>query len=250
MTVHLEFGVPGSRDARLRTAWTPGREPIAGWVWLQHGFARSAGPLGGLADALAARGMSVVRPDIASLTPRRSMHDPAFLTAVALTLANAIDAGIPQERGIAVGQGWVGIGHSAGAAVIVHGAAVLAARPGLPGSPAGLVLLDPVDTVGGVLARALAGVPAAVRIIALACPPSRCNRRGRTARWLGATGRAEVVPMPGVSHGDPERIPGSLVAADVAPAGRAIRWACGPAGSPQSVAELGEETVRAARSFL
>ena len=251
VTVRLEFGVPGSRDARLRTAWTPGRDPVRDWAWVQHGFARGGRHLAGLAGALGSAGVSVVCPDIASLTPRRSMHDPAFLTAAALTIARAVDAGIPQARGVEVGSGgWVGVGHSAGAAVIVHAAGVLAARPGEPGAPRGLVLIDPVDTVGGLLQAALPGLPADLPITVLACPPSRCNRGGETVAWLRRSGRAEIRDLPGLSHADPERIPASLLPVDVAPAGRAVRWACGAPGSADRVARLGEDVVAQVRRDL
>lgn len=250
MVVRLELAVPGARDAHVRTTWTSGTEPVVGWAWVQHGFARRGRHLDGLAGALASAGISGVRPDIASLVPRYSMHDPAFLTAVALTVARAIEAGIPQGRGVDVGTSWVGVGHSAGAAIVAHVASVLAARPVGPGTPRGLVLLDPVDTVGGLLRAALPGLPADLPIVALALPPSRCNRGGETVEWLGRTGRVEVLPLPDLSHADPERIPASLLPADVAPAGAAARWACGPAGSADRVAELGEFAVAQVRTLL
>ena len=250
MAVHLEFGVPGARDARVRTTWMAGTEPVVGWAWVQHGFARRGRHLEGLAGALATAGISSVRPDIASLVPRHSMHDPAFLTASALTIARAIESGIPQSRGVDLGPSWVGVGHSAGAAVVTHVAGVLAARPDGPGSPRGLVLLDPVDTVGGLLRAALPGLPDDLPIIALALPPSRCNRGGETVAWLGRTGRVEIVALADLSHADPERIPASLLPADVAPAGRSARWACGPAGSADRVAALGEVAVAQVRRLL
>ncbi len=250
MSVLLEFDVPGVRDGRLRTAWTEGREPVAGWAWLQHGFARSGRRLAGLAGALAGAGISSVRPDIASVSPRRSMHDPTFLTAAAVTVGLAVEAGIPTARGIGTGSGWVGIGHSAGAAVLIHATAVLAARGSVPGQPRGLVLLDPVDTVGGLLTAAFPGLPADLPIVVLACPPSRCNRGGQTVEWLRRTGHVDVRDLPGLSHADPERVPASLDPADVAPAGRAVTWACGPGGTSERVAALGEETVRIVRELL
>lgn len=251
MAVHLEFRVPGARDARVRTTWTSGTDPTVGWAWIQHGFARRGRHLDGLAGALAAAGISGVRPDIASLTPRHSMHDPAFLTAVALTVARAIESGMPQGRGVDVdATSWVGVGHSAGAAVVAHVAGVLSARPVGPESLRGLVLLDPVDTVGGLLRAALPGLPPELPIVALALPPSRCNRGGETVAWLARTGRVEVLHLPDLSHADPERIPASLLPADVAPAGAAARWACGPAGSADRVAALGEVTVAQVRGLL
>ncbi len=230
--------VPGAGD--LRTTWTPARGEPRGWVWLQHGFARSGRHLGGLADLLAGHGFAVVRPDVASFTPWRSMHDRAYLTACALTIAAAVQEGTVADRGVAVGGPWLGVGHSAGAAIVVQAAAVLGAH-GLP--PAGLILLDPVDTVGGLLVGALPDL-GAVPIVAFACPPSRCNRHGSTVDHL--RGRAEIVDLAGLSHADPERIPARLDVAAVPPAGRAVVWACGPPGSQAAVVGLGERTLAAA----
>ena len=244
----LELRVPGARDGAVRMAWTPPRGPARGWAWLQHGFARRGRHLAGLAGALAERGIAVVRPDLGSWTPWHSLHDPAFLTSAALTIATSVERGIPQDRGIDVAGPWVAMGHSAGAAVACHVSGVLAGRPGgQVDAPAGLVLLDPVDSVGRLLASSLpsiAGLPMTV----LACPPSRCNRHGETVDRLRA--RAEIIALSGLSHADPERIPASLRPADVPTASRAALWACGPAGSPAAVVDLGERAVSAAATLL
>lgn len=228
----------------MRTVWTPASGEPRGWAWLQHGFARTGSSLAGLAGALAARGVCVVRPELRSLTPRRSMHDRAYLTAVTLTLAAAVDEGAVSARGVPVSGPWLGIGHSAGAAVVVHAAAVLASRPV---DIAGLILIDPVDTVGGLLAGSLSEIPG-VPIVAFACPPSRCNRQGQTARRL--TVRADVIPLPGLSHADPERIPGDLRVTSVPPPGRAVSAICGRGGSPEAVIDLGERVANAAGALV
>ena len=229
---------------RVRTVWTApvGTAPMGegrGWAWLQHGFMRSGAGLAGLAGFLARAGYAVVRPDIPSLRPTRSMHDARWLTEVTLTVSRAVDVGIPQARGVRAAGAWSLIGHSAGAAVAVHAAACLDARHGGAGV-ASLVLLDPVDTVGGLLAAALPGAP---RGNVHACRPSRCNRHGVTVRMLAGQGWP-VVEHPGLAHPDPERIPASGRPEDVADAPAWLGTLCGKPGSREDVADLATE-VRA-----
>ena len=213
-----------------------GGEPPA--AWLQHGFARRPGHLDGLAAALAGAGLRVVRPALASLSPRRSVLDAGYLTAVALTVATALPRGTPR---IAV------LGHSAGAAVATHVAGVLAERPGPP--VAGAVLIDPVDTIGHLLAASLPALTElGDRVAVAALRPSRCNRHGAgaalIARGCPAAGHRA---WPDLGHADPERIPGDLAVDDIAPAGLAVRIACGPPGPAADIAALGAWIVGTAR---
>ncbi|MFM1966964.1 MAG: hypothetical protein RL134_2689 [Actinomycetota bacterium] len=172
------------------------------------------------------------------------MHDRTWLTAASVTLARAVEGGLPQARGVGDGAppSWTLVGHSAGGAVVGHAAACLEAR--VPGSVAGLVLLDPVDTVGGLLSGALAALDADVRARAWvhSCRPSRCNRQGATVAELRARGWT-VREHLGLSHADPERIPGEVTG----PALAADPWAarvCGEPGSGTDVMALAAE-VRA-----
>lgn len=236
--LRLDLRVPGA--GAVRTVWTPAAMEPKGWAWLQHGFARSSGRLGGLAGALASQGITVVRPDISSFTPWRSLHDRDYLGAVARRVAESVADGTVAMHGVAAGGPWLGIGHSAGAAVVVEAAAVLADQPVDLG---GLILLDPVDTVGGLMAAALPGV-GEVPMVAFACAPSRCNRHGATLATL--TGRVEVVDLPGLSHADPERIPADLRVSSVPPAGRAVTALCGAGGTPDAVVDLGERVLAVA----
>ena len=170
----IDIAIPGDGKARVRVHWMPAQGEPIGWAWVQHGFARSGRNLDGVAGLLSAAGIASARPDISSFTRRGSMHDPEFLTRVTLAMADAIDAGVLRaDRGR-----WIGVGHSAGAAVVAHAAATLRARGSAPRS---LVLLDPVDTVGGLLAAALPGL-ADQAMTAFELDPSRCNRHGTTDR--------------------------------------------------------------------
>jgi hypothetical protein len=237
----LSLALPSG--GRVRTTWTPPVGQGRGWAWVQHGFTRRASHLRGLAGLLAAEGLAVVRPDVSSLRPTRSMHDPVWLTEVALTVARAVDAGIPQSRGIEADGPWVLLGHSAGAAVATHVASCLESRHGDGRRVAALVLLDPVDSVGGLLAKALAGGGLHAPGVAHACRPSRCNRHGATVRELARRGWP-VIDHPGLAHPDPERIPADGLAASVAPADPWASRVCGAPGSGEAVAHLAQ-AVRA-----
>ena len=242
----LVFDLDVPLGGRVRTTWTaPVGEP-RGWAWVQHGFGRRSSALAGLAQLLAGDGVAVVRPDIAWWWPRRSMHDAMWLTSASVTIARAVESGLPQTRGVGVGtpESWTLIGHSAGGAVVGHAAACLEAR--VPESVAGLVLLDPVDSVRGLLAGVLPALEPALepglehclrdRSTVHACRPSRCNRQGATVDELGRRGWT-VVDHPGLSHADPERIPAALGDPALAADPWAVR-ACGPAGSGADVLDL------------
>lgn len=242
-TTEIRLRVPGRRDAIVTTTWNEAGGAARGWAWVQHGFSRGARHLEGLAGLLAANGFVVVRPDLASFTPWHSMHDRAFLSSVALTISRAVEEGIPQDRGVPVPPDlpWIGVGHSAGCAVVAQAAAVLGSR-GRPASR--LVFLDPVDTVGHLMAGALPSLEECP-IAVLACPPSRCNRRGEALELLGPLGHVTITRMDGVAHADPERIPPRLVPGLVPPEGWAVARVCGPGGPTESILRMGEWTVSA-----
>lgn len=247
---HLTLDLPVPLGGRVRTAWTAGAGAARGWAWVQHGFARGASALEGVADLLAHAGFVVVRPDIAWWRPRRSMHDPVWLTAASVTIARAAEGGLLRDRGLGADAPprWALVGHSAGGAVVGHAAACLQERS--PDAVATLVLLDPVDTVGGLLAGALPALEAGGgsgeslrdRSSVHACRPSRCNRHGATVAQLRSRGWG-ILEHPALSHADPERIPSNLAGPALPPDRWAVR-VCGAPGSGPDVMALGE-AVRA-----
>jgi pimeloyl-ACP methyl ester carboxylesterase len=168
------------------------------------------------------------------------MHDATWLTAASLTIARAVEVGLPQARGVGVGAPavWTMVGHSAGGAVVAHAAACLEARSGDSAGVAGLVLLDPVDTVGGLLAGVVPALEDSLRDRAVVhrCRPSRCNRQGATTAELAGRGW-NVIDHPGLSHADPERIPGSPAGPVLDPDPWAAR-VCGLPGSAEDVLAL------------
>lgn len=267
VNVVLDLSVPAG--GRVRTTWRPAAGAPLGWIWVQHGFSRSARHMAGVAELLSARGYVTVAPDIATLRPWRSMHDVTWLTSVATTIARAIEVGLLDSRGIPTAGPMIGVGHSAGAAIVAHAAMVLGsihrgdrsdanvqdgshaargapsgdgqaqrARVAAPIDVAGLALLDPVDSIGQLFARALPSLDA-VPIDSLTCRPSRCNRQGILGAELARSGRP-VAAHPDLNHGDPERIPAQLHANVVPAPSRAIAAVCGPPGSPGEVVALGE----------
>jgi hypothetical protein len=217
---------------RVDVAWTaPAGRAATGLVLLQHGFTRQPRHLRGLALALASAGLVTARPAVASLGPRRTLLDPTFLTALTLALADLVerppdDPENPLLRsGIHVGSGGlVLMGHSAGAAVACHQAAVLAERGGGT-APVATVLLDGTESPTGLVARALP-VLADLAVRLVAAPPARCNRRGALTAQLAA-GRAGLlgVTVLGGGHGDAEDARGRPPAV--------YRAACGDRTAPE-----------------
>lgn len=223
---------------RVRTTWTAPSTPGRGWAWVQHGFARNSSRMRGIAGLLASLGYAVVCPDIPSVRPVRSMHDTRWLTEVSVTIARAVESGIPAARGVDADGPWTFVGHSAGAAVVVHAAACMDARQAA--ATAAMVLLDPVDTVGGLLAASLPAVSAGPGHVVHACRPSRCNRHGVTVGFLDGQGWP-VIEHPGLAHPDPERIPARPVPADVEAPSPLLARICGTPGTAAAVIDLADQ---------
>lgn len=155
---------------------------------LQHGFTRTPRALDGLAGCLADRGISSVRPWLRSLRRADGFNDPGHLAELGREISAA-----------AAGRALIGIGHSAGAAAVVHMAAE-------SGRFRGLLLIDGVDSPWRPMSRGLSAL-ADVPILVVAGEPSPCNRHGEAigllaARRPGALG----VRITGGGHGDIERV--------------------------------------------
>lgn len=217
--------------------WDEPVGPVRAAVIVQHGFARAPQRLAGIAGLLAARGLLVVRPRVPSLRPRHSLQDSRWLDDLGREI-------ISQIRRRAGDRPIIGVGHSAGAAVVSGWSADLA----------GLILLDPVDRHGRIadLARADARNDVPLRVIS--ADPSGCNRHGRAAESLAAAGRIEAgttwVTIEHTAHQDPERIPASLEPADVADDDLLARWACGRGGTSERVCRWGHRLVEDIEAFL
>lgn len=162
------------------------------WASVHHGFTRTPRHLAGIARLLAGLGIASVRPHTIGLSPKHSMHDPRYLHR------RAIERGVTAElRGLGA-LPWIGIGHSAGAAVALHEAAARL-DGGFP--VAGVILLDGTDTVSGT-----ARIPD-VPILSVANSPSSCNAGGALAARIRATREGFIgLEVIDGGHGDAERI--------------------------------------------
>ncbi|MFM9135907.1 MAG: hypothetical protein ACKOT0_10850, partial [bacterium] len=108
-----------------------------------------------------------------------------------------------------------------------------------------LILLDPVDSVGGLLSGALPSCEGLwIQVAALA--PSRCNRRGAMVDALRGRPATAIASFPALSHADPERIPATLEAGAVPPPSRPAVLACGPAGPAEDIVALARRVVTSA----
>jgi alpha-beta hydrolase superfamily lysophospholipase len=170
------------------------REPAGeqvGAAWLQHGFARSPKHLSALTQRLVDAGIEVLAPHLPSLRRHRLLDDPDLLNELARRLplvSNTQDGRL------------VLVGHSVGGAALSHVAALLLQEGP---EPLGLVLLDPNESLTGLMEPAMTAL-GGIGIHAAVAPPNRCNRSGQAAGWLSALENAEVVEIPNGSHCDAE----------------------------------------------
>jgi hypothetical protein len=203
--------------------WNDPAGPVRAGIIVQHGFARSPRHMAGIAELLAERGYLVVRPHIQSFRVRGSLHDATWLDGFGQHIVQTL-------RDRAGGVRLIGIGHSAGAAVVCGWAQHLD----------GLVLLDPVDRHRRI-ATCFAGDHPPSRVIT--ADPSACNQWGAAVRRLCASGSLipgrDWVSIAGSAHADPERIPASLQPRDVEDADLLARLACGRGGSAEVVCRWG-----------
>ena len=210
--------------------WSEPRGLIRAAAVLQHGFARTPERLSGLAQLLADQGVLVVRASIPSWTPRHSLHDESFLQAVGETVVSRLRERAPDAAVL-------GIGHSAGAAVVAGW---------MPQGLEGVILLDPVDRHRRIAGLVGTCAPESIRVIT--ADPSSCNRHGAATRMLVDAGLISNgrtwQRIPHTSHPDPERVPATLDPADVGPTDLVARWACGRGGNADAVCAWGATTLR------
>jgi len=215
--------------------WDSPDTSVRAGVIVQHGFARSPQHMAGIAGLLAGHGFLAVRPSIPSFVVRRSLHDEKWLDRFGSRIGAAM-----RER--APGVRVIGIGHSAGAAVIAGWSTFLD----------GIVLVDPVDRHHRI-ERLAADVQRPPLRVSTA-DPSPCNRHGRTVSMLAGAGCVEQGrtwwPIAGASHADPERVPVSLQPADVPATELLARLACGRGGSPDVVCRWGRVILDAVGELI
>lgn len=177
-----EAGTLALGGTAVDVAWFRPDAAPAGFLLLQHGFARHCSNLRETALGFAAAGFTVL-----CLNADMARGNAPLAAALAAHLAQRADA--PRI---------VAAGHSAGG---LFAARVAAALP--PARVAGLLLFDPVDA-GGALAPALAVLGGALPVQAFVAPASACNAQGNALAALRAAGARVVALGDGATHVDIE----------------------------------------------
>jgi hypothetical protein len=209
----------GASRTELPATWFfPGGGASAfGLVWLQHGFFRQDSVVADLASKLARAGLIVVTPTIPSFRPDCNFNSLVFLTSLAelFATAGATDGPLAQSaRAAATSLGlslqtlperYVFSGHSAGgAAVTFAGKELVTRHPDLAGRLAGIVLLDPVESLVQSIRSSLPAL-SEVPVYAIVAAPSACNANTSGSNELLSSGRPFVgVQVTGGTHCDAE----------------------------------------------
>lgn len=203
--------------------------PIGTLVAL-HGFTRQPEHLAALAAGCVESGITCVRPALAPRWAPMAIASAGLLRRRAEQLSLAL---------VALPTPVVLVGHSAGAAAAVWIAATwMQADSASPPALAGIVLVDGVDSLTGLIRRGLPLLDA-IPMRAVLAPPSPCNRHGALSDYLTAhrPGISEVID--GSGHGDIEG---------------EERWvyarACGDSSSPDTRARLIADVIGLARLML
>lgn len=208
----------GTSTVNLPATWHfPVPNVSAGLVWLQHGFFRTHQNMADLASKLARTGFVVVATTMPSLSACGFNNVTTFLPNVAPLFgtinapgspllasaqAAAAAAGVPLA---ALPERFVFSGHSAGGtAVTVVAKEYLTQYPALASRLAGLVLLDPVESLAQSMQASLPAL-GALRITAITAPASACNAGSTGAAVLRTLGRPFVgIELTAGSHCDAE----------------------------------------------
>lgn len=200
----------GDRIVSLPARWSiPAGQPTA-LAWVQHGFARTGERMADLADRLAADGLLVVAPTVDALGGCSLSDAGAIVAGIAEALVGRVDEGAllasARDAGMAAGSlptDLVLVGHSAGGAAMTGVAAELAASDAA-GTLRLLLLLDPVESRGGMMAASLPELEA-VEVLAIAGEPGPCNAEASGPAALGAARDSfHGVRIKGGCHCDPE----------------------------------------------
>lgn len=204
----------GSSGTTVNARWTfPTSGALNGVVYLQHGFARSAAKVDDVAKAIAARGLAVVAPDLASFGSC-SINEAATRTAVADLLdgrgTDTLQASADRARSAAglpaatLPPAVVLAGHSAGGALATAAASRLAGDSAARARLKGVVLLDPVETTDNAMRAALPGLTS-VPLLTVAAAPGSCNADGSgTNRVVAGRSGFVGVRLPSGCHCDAE----------------------------------------------
>lgn len=214
----VKLAVPCGGTTSVDAEWAiPEGVTPTGFVWLQHGFARSNDNLIDLQKAYAARGWIVVSPSLGAFGSC-SINDAGMHSGIAALLAGSTAGGSALEASYDAARTKLGLaaanlppnfglsGHSAGGAAMTVVAGAIASNPSIAESSRlkGVVLLDPVENSDNGMAAALPKLTAK-KVLTISGGDSSCNSNSSGTKVLlpkraGFTG----VRLPSGCHCDAE----------------------------------------------
>lgn len=214
----VSLSLPCGGTTNVNAQWTiPEGVTPTGFIYLNHGFARSNGVLVDLQTKYSSRGWIVVSPSLGSFGSC-SINDGGLHTAVANVLAGSTAAGSTLEASYDAARTKLGLptanlpanfvlsGHSAGAALVtvVGGKINTNASATVRARFKGIVLLDPVENGDNGMAAALPNLTNKA-VLTISAPNSACNSNtsGTQALLPKRTGFAGV-RLPSGCHCDAE----------------------------------------------
>lgn len=193
----VDLSVPCGGTTRLSAAWAiPEGVTPTGFIWLQHGFARSNGAVADLQRKYASRGWIVVAPSVSGFGSC-SINSAALHSGVASLLTGATAAGSPLEASYDAARSRLGLaaanlptnyvlsGHSAGAAMATVVGGTVTSNPSatVRARLKGIVLLDPVENGDGGMAANLPKL-ASTPVLTISGPDSSCNSNSSGTKVL------------------------------------------------------------------
>lgn len=214
----VTVALPCNGTTNLSADWSiPQGTTPTGFIWLQHGFARSKSNVSDLATKYASRGWIVVTPNLAAFGSC-NINDGATHTAIASLLAGSTGAGSALEASYDAARtklslpaanlpaNFVLSGHSAGGAAmtVVGGLVNTNASSTVRARLKGVVLLDPVENSSNGMAAQLPNLKTKpVYTISAANSACNSNTSGTSALLPARTGFAGV-RLPSGCHCDAE----------------------------------------------
>lgn len=193
----VQLAIPCSGTTSVNAEWAiPQGVTPTGFIWLQHGFARSNDAMLDLQTRYAARGWIVVNPTLSAFGGC-AINTGAVQSAIAALLAGSTAGGSALEASYDAARTKLGLpaanlpstfalsGHSAGGALVTVVGGSLASNPSaaVRARLKGIVLLDPVENADGGMAAnlpKLTGTP----VLTISGGDSSCNSNSSGTKVL------------------------------------------------------------------
>jgi hypothetical protein len=217
-TTETNLAIPCGGTTSVNTIWAipQGIAPI-GFVWLNHGFARSNDAVFDLQKKYASRGLVVVSPSLSAFGGC-AINASAMHTAIANLLVAAPNPGSALEASYDAARSSLSLppedlpanfvlsGHSAGGALVTVVGGIINTNPdpNVRARLRGLMLLDPVENADDGMAAALPNLTDKP-VYTISAPNSSCNANSSgTVELLAQRGGFVGVRMPTGCHCDAE----------------------------------------------